>query len=135
MAWIHIESLLAVPYHAKDVPAVGAEFGHPDVAIALTCLSYYYGGLTKDQLCMCFQLLFRLDNPTVEYEKWIEGNDKMPQLVGVNAEDLKQYDHLFQSLHLNKAVIDFYLSYVVFSKRGQRVSREAGHLWLGSRGA
>ncbi|KAI9441026.1 hypothetical protein H4582DRAFT_1516312 [Lactarius indigo] len=43
-------TLLAVPYRAKDVPSLRAEFGHPDVAIALTCLSYYYGGLTKPQV-------------------------------------------------------------------------------------
>ena len=30
-------SMLAVPYRAKDCPAVRAEFSHPDVTIALTC--------------------------------------------------------------------------------------------------
>ena len=43
-------TMLAVPYRAKDVPAERAEFGHPDVAIILTCLSYYYGGLGEKQL-------------------------------------------------------------------------------------
>ena len=47
----------------KDVPSLRAEFGHPDVAIALTCLSYYYGGLTKNQLLLCFDLLIKLDDP------------------------------------------------------------------------
>lgn len=61
-------TLLAVPYRAKDVPSVKADFGHPDVAIILTCLSYYYGGLTEAQLDLCFELLFKLDNPTQEYE-------------------------------------------------------------------
>lgn len=35
-------SLLAVPYRAKDVPSLRAEFGHPDVCIILTCLSYLF---------------------------------------------------------------------------------------------
>ena len=61
-------TLLAVPYRAKDVPTLRADFGHPDVAVILTCLSYYYGGLKDDQLDLCFELLFKLDNPPLEYE-------------------------------------------------------------------
>ena len=61
-------SLLAVPYRAKDVPTIRADFGHPDVAIAFTCLSYYYGGLRNEDLTLCFSLLFKMDNPVPEYE-------------------------------------------------------------------
>lgn len=61
-------TLLAVPYRAKDVPSLRADFGHPDVAIGLTCLSYYYGGLTDKEMDTCFHLLFKLDNPALEYE-------------------------------------------------------------------
>lgn len=35
---------MAVPFRAKDVSAELTEFGHPDVAICLTQLSYYYSG-------------------------------------------------------------------------------------------
>lgn len=35
---------MAVPFKAKDVAADMTEFGHPDVAICLTQLSYYYSG-------------------------------------------------------------------------------------------
>ena len=61
-------TLLAVPYRAKDVPTLRADFGHPDIAVILTCLSYYYRGLKDDQLDLCFDLLFKLDNPSLEYE-------------------------------------------------------------------
>ena len=61
-------SLLAVPYRAKDVPTLRADFGHPDVAIAFTCLSYYYGGLRNEDLTLSFTLLFKMDNPALEYE-------------------------------------------------------------------
>lgn len=64
-------SLLAVPYRAKDSPAGKAEFSHPDVAITLTCLSYYYGGLNETQLETCFRNLYKSDNPALEYERWI----------------------------------------------------------------
>jgi hypothetical protein len=61
-------TLLAVPYKAKDMPSPRADFGHPDVALILTSLSYYYGGLTDDQVALCFEMLFKLDNPVLEYE-------------------------------------------------------------------
>lgn len=36
---------MAVPFRAKDIAADRTEFGHPDVAIGLTQLSYYYSGV------------------------------------------------------------------------------------------
>ncbi|KAF5364789.1 hypothetical protein D9758_009371 [Tetrapyrgos nigripes] len=71
-------SLLAVPYRAKDVPSIRAEFGHPDVALALTCLTYYYQGLDSAQLKICFDLLFKLDNPPLEYESWVDDDEAIP---------------------------------------------------------
>lgn len=36
---------MAIPFKAKDVAAEMTEFGHPDVALCFTQLSYYYSGL------------------------------------------------------------------------------------------
>lgn len=36
---------MAIPFKAKDVATEMTEFGHPDVAICFTQLSYYYSGL------------------------------------------------------------------------------------------
>ena len=36
---------MAIPFKAKDVAAETTEFGHPDVAVCFTQLSYYYSGL------------------------------------------------------------------------------------------
>lgn len=41
---------LAVPDLAKDSPSARADFSHPDIAIVLTCLSYYYRGLDDKQI-------------------------------------------------------------------------------------
>ncbi|KAF9502939.1 hypothetical protein BS47DRAFT_1278519, partial [Hydnum rufescens UP504] len=117
-------SLLAVPYRAKDVPAVRAEFGHPDVCIALTALSYYYGGLSESQLDTCFDLLAELDNPDEEYEKWIRNNDRVPDSLraraGINVQDASQRHNYLQPAFLNnRAVINFFLSSVVFPKEGK----------------
>ena len=64
------------------------ELCHPDVAIALTYLSYYYGGLSKDQVPQCFDLLAKLDDPEGQYDQWVISEEDLPatmrQLNGVN---------------------------------------------------
>ncbi|KAF8429094.1 hypothetical protein EV426DRAFT_672940, partial [Tirmania nivea] len=113
-------SMLAVPYRAKDSPSGQSEFSHPDVALTLTCLSYYYGGLTENQLEVAFRALFKTDNPTLEYEKWWKhmsclGDADLKHLNAVNLEDSRQWtERILPMFRYNKAVIDFYLSSVVF---------------------
>jgi hypothetical protein len=46
----HPSRRLAVPYRAAEVPSERSEFNHPDACLLLTTLSYYYQGLTKEQL-------------------------------------------------------------------------------------
>lgn len=115
--------LMAVPYRAKSTPSLSAEFAHPDVAIILTCLSYYYTGLTDSQLRTCFQFLGRLTDPSLEYQKWQQHSGLPPKLrnfSGINLDDGNQWDdELSPHLRLNKFVIDFFLSRVVFPKEGK----------------
>lgn len=106
------------------MPSLRAEFGHPDVAIALTCFSYYNQGLTQNQLDQCFELLYKMDNPTLEYEAWISNDDSIPDLLrhlsGVNTHDPEQFrQHLFPLFHCNHAVINFFLAQVVFPKEAK----------------
>jgi len=87
----------------------------------LSCLSYYYGGLTKDQVLSCFDLLAKLDNPEMEYGHWVDLGQDLPeelrQLNGVNTEDKAQVDEFLVPLFSrNKGVVDFYLSQVVFPR-------------------
>ncbi|CAE6491982.1 unnamed protein product [Rhizoctonia solani] len=122
-------SLLAVPYRAKDMPSLRAEFGHPDVAVALTCLSYYYHGLTEEDLDLCFKLLFKLDNPPLEYGQWVEQNEAIPndlkELNGVNIKDEEQFiGRIYPNFSRNSATIDFFLSYVVFPKAAKSFSQK-----------
>ncbi|KAG1849516.1 hypothetical protein F4604DRAFT_1971218 [Suillus subluteus] len=121
-------TMLAVPFRAKDMPSLRAEFGHPDVAVILTCLSYYYGGLTHQQLMLCFELLLKQDNPTLEYESWVLGLQSVPEslrhLSGINTESAEQLRDLQQLFEFNKAVIDFYLSRVVFPKEAKAFPRK-----------
>ncbi|TGO08655.1 hypothetical protein BTUL_0198g00170 [Botrytis tulipae] len=114
-------SSLAVPYHGKDVPAAAAEFSHPEMTIILTCLSYYYEGLSKNQAILCFRELLRSDNSQEEYEKWTRDcsdvETKFKQLSGVNLDDLHQWsEHVYAHLKRSKEMIDFYLNHLVFPK-------------------
>ncbi|KAF8901480.1 hypothetical protein CPB84DRAFT_1815184 [Gymnopilus junonius] len=125
-------SLLAVPYRAKDMPSARSEFGHPDVAICLTCLSYYYGGLTDKQVQICFDLLAKLDNPLLEYQNWVErgGQDipeKFAELRGVNTKDADTFAGvIIPMLRYNQTVIDFFLSHVVFPKAAKEFVSKLG---------
>lgn len=116
--------LSAVPYRAKDVPAPSAEFGHPDVAIALTCLSYYYTGLSEIQIRQCFELLSKADDPSLEYRVWISRCSDLPNRLrdwsAVNLEDDQQCrNELFPALRYCKKIADFFLANVVFPKEGK----------------
>ena len=143
--------LSAVPYRAKGVPAPSAEFGHPDVAVALTCLSYYYNGLSEDQIRKSLKLLQRSDDPSVEYQSWIKRCDQLPVHLrdwsAVNLEDEHQcYNVLFPELKYSKKIADFFLSNVVFPKEGKEfdeklstsgwdlISYQAPHLTTGFSG-
>ncbi|QRV92777.1 kinase-like protein [Ceratobasidium sp. AG-Ba] len=118
-------SVLAVPYRAKDMPSVRAEFGHPDVAIVLTYLSYYDTGLTHDQLDTCFELLYKLDNPELEYEQWVKCNSTIPEdfrrLSNINVKDRDQFvDKLVPLFAHNSAAINFFLSSIVFPREAKQ---------------
>lgn len=91
------------------------------MTVVLTCLSYYYNGLTDEELDHCFKLLSRLDNPSLEYEQWIRHNRDTPtdlrQLTGINTKDGEQFrERIVPNFSHNSAVIDFFLSSVVFPK-------------------
>ncbi|KAK7053180.1 hypothetical protein VNI00_003799 [Paramarasmius palmivorus] len=121
----------SVPFRAKDVPSLKAEFGHPDIANLLTCLSYQYGGLDDDQVQLCFDMLYKLDNPKLEYEKWVAAMDPVPSgirdLSSINMQDLEQRQHIvFPLFGVNYAVIDFYLSQVVFPKAAKEFPSKLG---------
>lgn len=114
-------TMLAVPYRAKDSPATRAEFSHPDATIVLTCLSYYYGGLSDEQLRTAFEKLRLSDHAQEEYERWVQDAPDLPwafrQLTGINLSDPAQCSRLvFPPLRLAKGAIDFYMSRIVFPK-------------------
>ena len=117
-------TMLAVPYRAKDVPAPNTQFGHPDLTIILTCLSYYYAGLSKEQLRASFEILLDQDDPSAEYALWISECESVPgslrQLSEINLRSSEQWDNVvFPLFAWNQAAINFYLSRTVFPKEAK----------------
>ena len=142
-------SKLAVPYHAKDSPAPRAEFSHPDATIVLTCLSYYYGGLSDEQMLASFEALLQSDHASEEYAHWVQ-DQELPvafrQLTGVNLGNLRQCQgEIFPPLRFTTRIINFYMSNIVFppemkefpqklSSSGWDIAREKHHPTTGFSG-
>jgi hypothetical protein len=120
--------LMAVPFRAKDVAAENTEFGHPDVAIILTQLSYYYSGLNDSQMLQCFDRLNQIeDDPDVIYTDWIlqEGENNVdPSIQHWKAVNIKDYqqrrDYLFPTLCHNMLVVNYYLNHFVFPREAKQ---------------
>lgn len=79
---------LAVPYRAKDSPTALPEYSHPDAVIVLTCLGWYYGGLSNEDLFSAFSHLLNTDQVDMEYQLWVKDAYQLPtkfqQLVSIN---------------------------------------------------
>ncbi|KAJ6170960.1 hypothetical protein N7470_000027 [Penicillium chermesinum] len=112
---------LAVPYRAKDSPSLRSEFSHPDVVILLTCLHYYYNGLTDDDLALAFEDLVKCDEADAEYQTWAKDAPLLApayrRLAGVNLDDQQLCVHsIFPALRFSKAAVDYFLAHVVFPR-------------------
>ena len=112
---------LAVPFRAKDNPTLRSEFSHPDVAIVLTLLSYYYGGLQDEELFIAFGYLLKSDQYQLEYDTWARSAPTLPdtlrQVVGINMKDrIHCTETLFPHIRYSTGAIQFFLSHAVFAK-------------------
>ncbi|KAJ4296532.1 hypothetical protein N0V90_006577 [Kalmusia sp. IMI 367209] len=120
---------LAVPYRSKDNPSLRSEFSHPDVVIVLTSLTYYYGGLSDEDLFDAFAHLMNSDQAVSEYHQWVRTSDQLVDtyrhLGSVNIKDRSQCLHdIFPPLRYSKGAIDYFLSQVVFAKEMREFSHK-----------
>ncbi|EJT72145.1 hypothetical protein GGTG_09012 [Gaeumannomyces tritici R3-111a-1] len=127
---------LAVPFRAKDLPAPRSEFSHPDVLIALTCLSYYYGGLSDDDLFCSIERLFASGQGEQEYLSWVRAApDNIPhEFHRLSALDLGDRGRCaaaaFPHLRHLKPAIDYYLGNVLFTREMHDFSQKlSGSAW------
>ncbi|KAK3346459.1 hypothetical protein B0T25DRAFT_484377 [Lasiosphaeria hispida] len=111
----------AVPYRAKDSPAPRSEFSHPDLRIILTCLSYYYGGLSDDQLLQLLEHLVMSPQGASDYAGLTRSIREFPsnfrQIGSINLKDkVGHARHIFPYLRYHKATIDYFLAQILFRK-------------------
>lgn len=109
---------MAVPFEAKGIPSEQAEFGHPDAAIILTCLAFYYTGLNGDQFREALRHVLASHDPAGEYDRWTSGCWSLPEALHhwnvINVDDQDQVDELWKHLRTNESVLDHYMNHFVF---------------------
>ncbi|KAI3325697.1 hypothetical protein HD806DRAFT_552951 [Xylariaceae sp. AK1471] len=112
---------LALPFRAKDSPTPRSEFSHPEVVIVLTQLSYYYGGLSNDELTLAFRHLLNSDQADVEFQAWVQCTTRLSnefkQLSGINLDDTSTCEEeIFPHFRFSQGAINYFLSNKVFPK-------------------
>lgn len=119
---------VAVPYTAKGVPSESAEWGHPDVCILFTILSFYYSGLTSDQVRQTLEYILKSDDPAAQYEAWTWGiptlPDSMREIFSINPEDANQMKELSGYLQYHTSIIDCFLNAFVFPRHAKQFERK-----------
>ncbi|KAF3913599.1 hypothetical protein ABW20_dc0110554 [Dactylellina cionopaga] len=115
---------VAVPYYAKGVPSEQAEWGHPDVAILFTCLSFYYHGLNIDQLGQSLRFVLQSDDPASEYDRWTHSSETLPGSLrewnSINVDDEVQLNEIWNHVRYNVVVIDHHLNTFVFPRHAKQ---------------
>lgn len=112
----------AVPYRSKDSPSLRSEFSHPDVAIILTCLSYYYESLSDNYLFEAFEHVLKSEQAAIQYNEWVaHASPELPtpfrHLSSISIKDrVTCITKIFPALRFSKGVIDYYLSHFCFKK-------------------
>lgn len=119
---------VAVPFTAKGVPSESAEWGHPDVCILFTILSFYYSGLSVEQVRQTLDNVIKSDDPASIYEAWISGiltvPDSMRDIFSVNPEDAVQIRELSVHLRFETQIIDYFLNTFVFPRHAKQFHRK-----------
>lgn len=112
-----------MPYRSKDSPSPRSEFSHGDVVLILTLLSYYYGGLSDEQLFDALAHVLNSDQCDIHYAEFVHtASPSLPaafrQLSGVSIRDRHQCTtEVFPALRHSKNAVDYYLTHLVFPKQ------------------
>jgi hypothetical protein len=116
---------LAVPFIAKGTPTELSEFGHPDVAILLTILAFYYAGLSFQQLRQSLVNIAKTDDPNRVYDSFIQGTrvpDSLREFDNLNEDDSFQLSTLWEHIKYSTTVINYYLNTFVFPRHAKQFS-------------
>lgn len=114
---------IAVPFMAKGTPSEQAEWGHPDVMVTMTCLAFYYEGLSVAQLRQTLEHVLKSDDPTQAYDRFSQ-QSKLPDSLrdwnAINVDDEAQVKEIWQYIRYDIAVIDYFLNNFVFPRHAKQ---------------
>jgi hypothetical protein len=116
---------IAVPYISKGTPTELSEWGHPDVAILLTILAFYYNGLSFEQVRQSLINISKTDDPVRVYDSFIQDTDipeSMRDYENVNEDDGFQIETLWQHIRYSTTVVDYFLNHFVFPRHAKQFS-------------
>lgn len=114
--------LSAVPYRAKSIPSPSAEFAQPEMMIILTALSWLYTGVEREDLRRCIIVLLKSSDPSHEYATWVRESSvpsKYRSSNCINLDDASFLDELYGHLKNSRAVIDFFLRFLVYPREAK----------------
>lgn len=114
---------IAVPFEAKGIPSQTAEYGHPDTALVLTCLSFYHAGLNKSQLLQSLQLISNSEDPSSHYQRFASSRhlpEHLEHWHQLEMEDEAQVTLLWQYLRFQKHVVNHFLNNFAFPQHAKQ---------------
>ena len=87
---------IAVPFRGADTPAERSEFAHPDMAILLTCRSYYEDGLQENDIRTTFSELLALgrESRRKQYNNWFTASLDMMTEHGFDHSSINEIDKI-----------------------------------------
>ncbi|KAH7217697.1 hypothetical protein DER44DRAFT_754746 [Fusarium oxysporum] len=114
---------IAVPFEAKGIPSQTAEYGHPDTALVLTCLSFYHAGLTKCQLLQSLQFISNSEDPSSHYQRFTSSQHLPEDLEHwhlLEMDNEAQVTMLWQHLRFEKHVVNHFMNNFAFPKHAKQ---------------
>ncbi|GCA62130.1 protein of unknown function DUF3645 [Kipferlia bialata] len=122
--------MMAVPYRAKDTPSDRADYSHPDVALALTYLSYFYTGLNLPQFREVLGYVLAGDAKAARWRRIIAHADShtgdvcvpesMRAVECINLKDSALISSLHRALRYNMQAIRYYLVHHAFKRESKQ---------------
>ncbi len=102
------------------------DFGHPDVGLVFTHLSYYYSGLDEKQMMQALIRLKELAQRNAEYLQWLDASGEKKESLSamgivtdvnaINLDDHNQVRLLVDFFRFNVTTINFWLNIFVLPK-------------------
>eukprot|EP00041_Stephanoeca_diplocostata_P028123 m.787177 g.787177 ORF g.787177 m.787177 type:complete len:3447 (+) comp23307_c0_seq1:163-10503(+) len=127
---VELQRKIAVPFEAKDTAKPNTEFGHVDIAITLTILSYSRSGLKNTELEALFEHLYGKAEPEQRYLSILEDgvssriDERFASLKLVSRTDPKQWGTLCDHLRGRYGVVKYFLDAIVFPHEVKQYSEK-----------